>query len=264
MDASKAGQQGVAVHRLEFLEPAVIDETRQNLARVGRDFGVAADDAVNLARIEARRHRRLTRPAWLGLLTQVPYDFTRDGQRVAVIFGNVIGDAADAAMHLGTAQRLGIHRLAGGGKGQLGTAEVHIALLLDNHRLVAQRRDVGATRRARPHHHGNLLDAFGRHADLVVENAAELPHVGKNVGHLRQEGATAVHQRDAGQAVCPSNLLRPHMLLAGHAVVSATLHGGVVGNDHARTALHQTDAGDDAGTRRHAVVHALAGKHADL
>jgi len=54
------------------------------------------------------------------------------------------------------------------------------------------------------------------------------------------------------------------MLLAGHAVVGAALHGGVVGNDHARAALHQADAGDDAGTRRHAVVHAFAGQHADL
>jgi hypothetical protein len=229
MDARKAGQQGVAVHRLEFLKPAVVDKARQNLARVGRNLGVAADDAVNLARIEARRQRRLARPAWLGLLAQVPYDFTRDGKRVAVIFGDVVGDAADTAVHLGAAQRLGIHRLAGGGKGQLGTAEVHIALLLDNHRLVAQRRDVGATRRAGAHHHGNLLDAFGRHANLVVENAAELPHIGKDVGHFRQEGTTTVHQRDAGQAVCPGNLLRPHMLLAGHAVVGAALHGGVVG-----------------------------------
>ena len=62
----------------------------------------------------------------------------------------------------------------------------------------------------------------------------------------------------------PGDLLRPHVLLAGHAVVGAALDGGVVGNDHARATLHQADAGDDAGARRHAVVHVFTRQHADL
>jgi hypothetical protein len=64
--------------------------------------------------------------------------------------------------------------------------------------------------------------------------------------------------------VRPGDLLRAHVLLAGHAVVGAALHRGVVGDDHAGPALHQADAGDDAGARRHAVVLALAGEHADF
>jgi hypothetical protein len=177
-----------------------------------------------------------------------------DEQCVPVILGNMIGDAAGAAVHGGAAEGFVVDLFPGGGEGQFRSAEVHVALAAHDHHFVAQRGDVGAARGARTHHHRDLRDAVGRHADLVVEDRTELAVVGKDVGHVRQKGAAAVDQGDAGQAMLPGKHLGAHMLLARHAVIGATLYRGVVGDDHAGPAGHQAHTGDDARPRRHAFV----------
>ncbi|MNL78069.1 hypothetical protein D3C87_2043790 [compost metagenome] len=59
-------------------------------------------------------------------------------------------------------------------------------------------------------------------------------------------------------------LLCANVLAAGHAEVGPALHGGVVGDHHARALLDQPHTGDDAGPRRHALVHAFTGQLAKL
>jgi hypothetical protein len=183
---------------------------------------------------------------------------------MAVALGQVVGDAADAAVHVAAAQGFDIDHFLGRRIHQLRPAEEHRTLIAHDHRLVAQRRQVGAAGRGRAMHGRDLRDALARHADLVVEDRAELPVVGKDEGLLRQVGAARLDHGDARQPVLPGEHLRPHMLLRGDAVVGAALHRGVVDHQHARPAADQADAGDDAAARGHAVVQALAGELAEL
>jgi hypothetical protein len=137
-------------------------------------------------------------------------------------------------------------------------------LLAHDHRDVAQRRQVGAARGRRPMHGGDLRDALGRHADLVVEDRAELAVIREDVRLLGQVGAAGLDHRDARQTVLPGEHLRPHVLLGGDAVVGGALHGGVVDHQHAGPAADQAHAGDDAAAGRHALVKAVAGELAEF
>ena len=70
-------------------------------------------------------------------------------------------------------------------------------------------RHVGAPGRAAPHHHRDLRDAGGRHLRLVVEDAAEMVAVGKDLVLVRQVGAAGIDKVDAGQPVLLPDLRSP-------------------------------------------------------
>ena len=225
-----------------------------------------------LALIDARRCRRdrnaaraaAPRPSAAAEFAEIGDDVARDRDRVAVAFRQMIGDAADAAVHFAAAERLHVDFFLGRGVNQLRTAEEHRALIADDHGLVAQRRHIGAAGGRRPVHGGDLRDAFARHPDLIVEDRAELSLVGEDIGLVRQVGAAGLHHGDAGQAMLPGESLRADMLLAGDAVIGAALYRRVIGDDHAGAARHHADPGDDAAARRHALVHAFAGELAEF
>ena len=122
-------------------------------------------------------------------------------QRVVVVFGEVVGHAGEARMDVGAAQFFGGDLFAGGRFDQRRTAEKDRAGVLDDDRFVGHRRHVGAAGRAGAHHHGNLRNAFRRHARLVEEDAAEVVAIGEYLGLQREKGAAGVDQIDAGQAV---------------------------------------------------------------
>ena len=167
-------------------------------------------------------------------------------------------------VHVAAAELLGADDLADRRLHQRRAAEEDRALVLDDDGLVAHRRHVGAARGARAHHHRDLGDALGAHVGLVEEDAAEVLAVGEDLVLARQEGAAGIDQIDAGQAVLQRDLLRAQMLLHRHRVVGAALHRRVVGDDHAFLPRDPADAGDHAGGRRLAVVHAEGGELADL
>ena len=191
-------------------------------------------------------------------------DVAGDRDRVAVAFGQMIGDAADAAVHLAAAERFDADFFLGRGIDQLRPAEEHRALVSHDDGFVAQRRHVGAAGGRRPVDDGDLRNAFARHPDLVVEDRAELAFVRKDIGLVRQVGAAGLHHGDAGQPVLPGKPLSADVLLAGDAVIGAALHRGIVGDDHAGAARHHADAGDDAAAGRHALIHAFAGELAEF
>ncbi len=181
-------------------------------------------------------------------------------QRVMVVLRQVIGDARLARMHVGAAQFLRAHHLAGRRLHQRRAAEEDGALVLDDDGLVRHRRHIGAAGGAGAHHHGDLRNAQRRQRRLVVEDAAEMLAVGEHLGLRRQIGAAEVDQIDAGQPVLARDLLRAQMLLHRHRIIGAALDGGVVGHDHAFAAFDAADAGDDAGGVDVAVVHAVGGE----
>src|SRR5450759_2974262 len=134
------------------------------------------------------------------------------------------------------------------------TAEKDRPRAADDHRLIRHRREVGPSRRARSHDHGNLRDPLRRHPCLVEENAAEVIPVRKYLRLEWQERAARVDKVDAGQAVLQRDFLRADVFLHRHGQVAPSLDGGVVGDDHHLASRDTADARDDAGGGRLVLV----------
>ncbi len=191
-------------------------------------------------------------------------DRASDLDRVRVVVGEVIRHPRDAGVHVSAAEVLGAHFFAGRGLHQRWAGEKNGALLLDDHRLVAHRRHVGAAGGARPHHHGDLRDPSRRHTGLVVEDASEMLPVGKDLGLHRQKRATRVDEVDAGEAVLERDLLGAQVLLHRHRVVGAALDGGIVGDDQGLAAGDAADSRDHSSGWRFAVVEVVGGEGREL
>ena len=261
VQAREAGDQRRPVARLELVEARAVDDARDHLAHVVRLPRVLRDDAVDLLRVVERLLARLVRHR-LGLAAiEAGDDAARDRQRMAIVVGEVVGDAREARVHVAAAELLGADDLADRRLHQRRPAEEDRALVLDDDRLVAHRRHVGAARRARAHDDGDLGDPLRAHVGLVEEDPAEVLAIGEDLVLARQERAAGVDEVEARQAVLQRDLLRAQVLLHRHRVVGAALHRRVVGDDHAFLAVDAADAGDHSGGGRLAVVHA-AGRRA--
>ena len=103
-------------------------------------------------------------------------------------------------------------------------------------------------------------NALRRHLRLIVEDAAKVPLVRKDLVLQRQEGAAGIHHVDAGQIVLPRDILRAQMLLHRHRIVGAALDGRVVGDDDAFAARDAADAGDHARRMHVAAIEAVGGQ----
>src|ERR687888_451409 len=178
------------------------------LARIDLLAVVARDQAVELVRV-GRRGLGVGDLPGRGLRRQVEVANDLADEREGVFVGGrvVVGDAREARMDVGAAELLRGHVLAGGGLHERGAADEDRAGSLDDDRLVAPRRDVGAPRRARAHHRGDLRDALRGEAGLVVEDPAEVVAVGEDLGLEGEEGAARVDQIDAWKAVLFGDLL---------------------------------------------------------
>ena len=153
-------------------------------------------------------------------------------------------------MQVAAAELLGGDVLAGRGLHQRRARQEDGALLLDDHGLVGHRRDVRAAGGAGTEDRGDLRNALLGQVRLVVEDAAEVVAVREDLVLVEQHRAARVDQVDAGQAVGVGDLLGAEVLLHRHRVVGAAGDGGVVGHDHAASALDESDAGDDRRRRR--------------
>ena len=264
MDSSEAGDQRRTVARLELVEARAVDDAGDDLAHVVGLPRVLGDDAIDLARVEERILARLVRHRHRLRAVEAGDDAPCDRERVAIVVGQVIGNAREPRVDVAAAELLGRDDLADRGLHERRAAEEDGALVLDDHGLVAHRRHVGAARGARAHHDRDLGDALRAHVGLVEEDPAEVLAVGEDVVLPRQEGAARVDEVDARQPVLQRDLLRPQMLLDRHRVVGAALHRRVVGDDHAFLAVDTADAGDHSRGRSFAVVHAPGRELADL
>ena len=207
---------------------------RDDLAHVVRLARVGVDDAVDLRRVVCGLFRRgdvgrqaLRRCAACSTIVRA------DLQRVRVVFGEVVGDAREARVHVGAAELFGRDFLAGRRFHERRPAQEDRPGALDDDRFVGHRRHVGAARRARSHDDGDLRNPLGRHARLVEEDAAEVIAIGEHLRLQRQERAAGIDQVDAGQAVLQRDLLRADVLLDRHRKVGAAFDRRVVGDDHA-------------------------------
>ena len=264
LDPGEAADERLAVERLELGEAGAVDDPRDQLVRVHLVLEVLGDEPVEVVRVERGRLGRGDVPRQLLAAVQVAHDLPRQRERVLVGGRVVVGDARAARVHVGAAQLLGGHVLAGRGLHERRPADEDRPRALDDDRLVAHRRHVGAAGRARAHHRRDLRDPLGGHARLVVEDAAEVLAVGEDLGLERQEGAARVDEVDARQVVLLRHLLRAQVLLHRQREVRAALDRRVVGDDDALLALDDADAGDDPGRRSGAVVQLPGGERVQL
>ncbi|MNS72635.1 hypothetical protein D3C72_1060540 [compost metagenome] len=131
-DPREAADQRGAVARLEFVEFRAIDEAGDDLAHVVGLARVGGDHAVQfLGGIQ--RRRRLVQADLVRLApVQVLDDVARQGQRVVVVLGEVVGHAGQPGVNVRAAQVLGADFLAGGGLHQRRAAQEDGALVLDD------------------------------------------------------------------------------------------------------------------------------------
>ena len=267
LDVGEAGDERLAVERLELVEAAAVDEAGDDLAD-RRPVGAGRPRRRRTAprRVDRRRLGRRADPTAASGGLRLRFA-TIDRPRASACSSSSASWSATpelAGVDLGAAQVLGGHVLAGRGLHERRAAEEDRAGALDDDGLVAHRRDVGAAGRAAAHDQRDLRDARRRHPGLVVEDPAEVVAVREDVGLERQERAAAVDEVDARQPVLERDLLGPQVLLDGHRVVGAALDRRVVGDDDAGRALHAADAGDDPGARGVVVVQAVGGQRAQL
>ena len=258
-DVREAADDRRPVARLELVKIRTIDDARNDFAHVERLLAVGRNHAVQLVGRIERRARFDEADRRLLLPVEIADDAPGDGQRVRVVFSQVIDDAGDARMHIGAAKVFGADHFTGRRLDQRGAAEKDGSLILDDDRFIRHRRHIGATGGARAHYGGDLRNALRREIGLVEKDAAEVLLVGKHLILHRQEGAARIDQVDAGQMVFGSDFLRPQMLLDGQRIVGTALHRRIVGNDHAFDAVDAADAGDQ-GSRSHVTaIHAIGG-----
>ena len=248
VDACEAAHQCGAVHLLELIEFARVNDASDHLAHLERLARIGRDDGSEFGRIEGGGLRFLEIVSSTRLSGQRSEDGTRSLDRIFIVLSEVIGDATRSAMQFSAAQFLGTDLLACGGLHQWWTAEEDGALIADDDRLVTHRGNIGAAGGARSHDDGDLRNALCAHPGLVVEDPAEVITVGKDLVLQRQVGPARIDQVDAGKPVLLGDLLRPEVFLDRQWVITAALDGGIVGDDHRQSVLDAADPTDDPGT----------------
>ena len=141
-------------------------------------------------------------------------------------------------MDFGAAKILRRDNFAGRRLDERRTRQKDGALSRHDNRLVAHRRNIGATRRAASHHRCDLRDGRRRHSRLIVKDAAEMVAIGKDFVLAWQIGAAAIDEIDARQMAFPCDFLRAQMLLDGQRVIGAALDGCIIGDDDAFLAAY--------------------------
>ena len=184
------------------------------------------------------RHRPALAPVQPG------HDPPADPQRVGLVDGDVVGQAADPAVHDGPAELLLVGDLAGGHPHQRRTAQEHLRAAVDHHDVVAHAGHVRAAGGGVAEDQRDRRDAGGREPGEVAE---DLPARDEDLLLRGQVGAAGLDQVDQRQPVLPGDLHRPQRLLQRPRVARAAADRRVVGDQHALDALDHADAGDDAG-----------------
>ena len=158
----EAADERVAVERLELVEAAAVDDPRDDLERVELVPVVLGHDPVELGRVDGGRLGRRELPGRRRRVAEMADDLAGERERVLVGDGEVVGDAGAPRVERRAAELLGGHVLAGGGLHERRAADEDRAGSLDDDRLVAHRRDVGAAGGAGAHHDGDLRDVSAR------------------------------------------------------------------------------------------------------
>ena len=165
-----------------------------------------------------------------------------------IVLRQMIGHARQARVHIAATQIFCTDHFARSRFDQRGATQKDGALVFNNDGFVAHGWHVSTARSATAHDHRYLRNAQGTHVGLVVKDAAKVIAVWKHFVLVGQIGTARIDQVNAGQVVLLRHFLRPQMLLDGHGVIGAALHGGVVAHNHAVHTIDAANAGNHART----------------
>ena len=132
-------------------------------------------------------------------------DLAAEPDRVDLVDGEVVGEAADARVHLGAAELLVVGHLAGRHLDQRRAAEEHLRAAFDHHDVVAHARDVGAAGGRVAEHQRDRRDRRGRLLGQVAEAGAARD---EDLALGRQVGAAGLDEVDHRQPVLVGDLHR--------------------------------------------------------
>ena len=258
-DRSPAAHQLVAEQRLELLEPAAVEQPSEHLADVERDAHVGRRAPDQFGRVVQRIVGRLGRAGPEPLPTEVADDLAGDAQAVELVGGEVVGQAARSAVHLGTAERLLVDDLVDRHLHERRPAEIGRAATLDEHRVVAHPRRVRTAGGVRAERDRDRRNAHLRHLGEVAEAR---PALDEQVGLAGQVGAGRLVEQDQREPVLLDDLVEALLLAPARRVRRAAAVGHVRAADRHQRVLDDPDHVDDAGTDR--VLGAPRGERAQL
>ena len=157
-----AADQRAAVQRLELLEARTVDDPREDLTHLERGPHVGAGDAEELLGVVDRRvgygaHRRRAALA----PPEVRDDVAALTDRVELVDGEVVREAAGAGVHVGAAELLLVGVLVDRHLHQGWPAEEDAGRAALQDRVVAHAGQVGAAGRRAAEDHGDRRDACG-------------------------------------------------------------------------------------------------------
>src|SRR5699024_80380 len=172
-DLGPAGHQARAVHRLELVEVAAVDDPRDDLPRIGRDPQVVGDDPEQLiAAVEGLDHVGAGGPALLGPAYATD-DAAGPACGVMFVYGEWIGGPGHARVRVGPAERLLVGELPGVGLDQGRAGEEHLGSVLDHHHVVAHAGNVGTAGGRVAVDHGDRGDArLGQPREIAEQSTA--------------------------------------------------------------------------------------------
>ena len=176
---------------------------------------------------------------------------------MGVILRQVIGHARQARVHVSAAQVFRRNHLTCGRFDQGRTRKKNRALLFDDNRHIRHSRNISAPSRTRPHHNGDLRQAFGGHLGLIVKDSAKMVSVWEDLILIGQIGPAAIDQGDHGQMALLRDFLGAQMFFHGHRIVGTAFDRGVIANDHHVAPMHFADTGDEPSAGRRAIIHAM-------
>ena len=151
------------------------------------------------------------------------------------------------AVHLGPAERLLVDDLVDRHLHERRPAEIGRAAALDEHRVVAHPRRVGAAGGVRPERDGDGRDAHLRHLREVAEAR---PALDEQVGLAGQVGAGRLVEQDQREPVLLDDLVEALLLAPARRVGRSAAVRHVGAADRHQRVLDDADHVDDAGADR--------------
>src|SRR3546814_5475122 len=105
-----------------------------------------------------------------------------------------------------------------------------------------------------------LENALCAHLRLIVEDAAEMLAVRKNLCLIRQVRPTRINQINAWQPIFRRDFLRAQVLFYRQRIIGAAFHRRIVADDHDLSPRYAANARNDSRAGHFAVVPVAGGK----
>ncbi len=225
------------------MEARPVDDPRDDFLHVERLSDVDGRDAEKLLRVVERLFDGSAPRRTQLLPVQLRHDLSPQSDRVALVRGQVVRYARDAAVHLGAAQLLLGAVFVDRHLHQRRPAEEYLRPLLHHHHVVRHAGYVGAAGRGRAEDQADGGNALGGAAGDLAE-ATSARH--EDLRLERQVRPSGFGEVDDRHAVLLADLHGADALGQAVGIEAATPHRRFVGGDHALDAGDHADARDDA------------------